>query len=267
MKTLSRENYKRIYDIACSTWKPKLQEWYGNKFAIEDEINIKDSQYKIMREACTSEQNDLFDEIFGKDKKALEVGKWYKNKKYDTLLCYTGGASGYGFIDGYWEKGKNWGTFNIEDNYVIYTVEATEEEVKMALLKEAEKRGIKEGVKVTQINTNNMGENNWVITENYTVHITNKGLYLGNICIFFNGKWAEIVKEKTYKIGQRFKKNKRYKYILAQTQPDKICLICLETGNRWNNPIKVNDSQKITAVEFKKIIGGNEKVKFTLYKE
>jgi hypothetical protein len=68
MKSLSRDNFKRIYESACPEWKVHLLGWFGSKFSVEDEIEIKESRYKLMREACTEPQYKLFDEIFGEDK-------------------------------------------------------------------------------------------------------------------------------------------------------------------------------------------------------
>lgn len=67
MKTLNREDFKRIYDVACDEWQTKLLYWYGSKFAVQDKVEIKDSEYNTMRDACTIEQHQLFDEIFGKE--------------------------------------------------------------------------------------------------------------------------------------------------------------------------------------------------------
>lgn len=66
-RKLSIQNYRKIYNIACSTWKEKLQEMYGQQFALSDEIIIPENDYKKMRIACNTSQNILFDEIFGKD--------------------------------------------------------------------------------------------------------------------------------------------------------------------------------------------------------
>ena len=73
MKTLKREDFKKIHSIACNSWQPKLIEWYGSKFAVQDEVEVKDSEYKIMRDACTDEQHKLFDEIFGKAADVTDV--------------------------------------------------------------------------------------------------------------------------------------------------------------------------------------------------
>ena len=60
-----RKDFKRIHDASCEDWKLKLIEWYGRKFAIEDTIEIKESECKLMRDTCTDGQHKLFDEIFG----------------------------------------------------------------------------------------------------------------------------------------------------------------------------------------------------------
>jgi hypothetical protein len=68
MKTrlLSRSNFKRIHDAACSSWKSKLAEKF-QAFAFQDEIEVHPDFYAEIRKACTKEQNLLFDDIFGKD--------------------------------------------------------------------------------------------------------------------------------------------------------------------------------------------------------
>lgn len=67
MRKLKREDFKKIYEVACGDWKPKLLDWYGTKFAVEEEIEVKDSEYKTMRSACTKEQHKVFDSIFGEE--------------------------------------------------------------------------------------------------------------------------------------------------------------------------------------------------------
>lgn len=269
MKTLTRDNYKRIHDIACTTWKPKLQDWYGNKFAIQDEINIKGSEYKIMRNACTSKQHTLFDEIFGKDNK-LESGKWYKNLENGILVCIEevidfNTVKGYGFL-----VSKEWCNDNEEWELNKYE-KATKEEVKSALIEEAEKRGFREGVRVQSLNG---------ITHKFTLtefwHIDSEGAiwFRGsdqNGIIFENGKWAEIIEqpiERTYKIGQRFKDEYKETYILARTgnkNPRKIALISIKDGNMYSEQVKVKNRNSITQKELDIMCGTNGT--FTLYKE
>lgn len=64
-RILSRADFKRIHAIACSDWKPKLAEKFKD-LLFQDEVEVDEAYYKLMRKACTPEQNTLFDEIFGK---------------------------------------------------------------------------------------------------------------------------------------------------------------------------------------------------------
>ena len=77
----------------------------------------------------------------------------------------------------------------------------TPEEVEKALTKEAVKRGFKEGVKVggfwVEI-TYNIKPNNCDKNYKYYLGSNNEPHFsLNGVCIFLNGTWAEIIKEKT----------------------------------------------------------------------
>ena len=75
-------------------------------------------------------------------------------------------------------------------------------------------------------------------------------------------KEIENEKKPTYKIGQRFVENdSNDEYILAQVDYFKVCLIALNNGNRYVEPVEVNKPYNITEKEFKKITSGD---KFTL---
>lgn len=65
-----------------------------------------------------------------------------------------------------------------------------------------------------------------------------------------------------YKIGDYFlyydkeygiKESNPDVYILSTIDANEVCLISLIDGNRFNDPIRVNDSSKITIFEFDKI--------------
>jgi hypothetical protein len=56
----------------------------------------------------------------------------------------------------------------------------------------------------------------------------------------------------TFEAGDRFT-IRDSDYILAQTAPDTIALICLENGNRWAEPIKVGNSLAVTVEELTSI--------------
>lgn len=265
MKTLNRKDFKRIYNIACGGWKPKLIELYGNEFAVQDSVQISDDDYNKMRKACTPDQNILFDEIFGKDKK--ELNKWFVDKRYDAwLMYYTDKGTRYGrdYVGNWVEETDNCpNPYNDKDNRV-----ATKEEVEQKLKKEAIKRGYKDGVKYKYI-----GDNERVCTlkGELELHVTGSECYLTDGhggSVFENGKWAEIIKEeeKTYKIGQRFIIDGE-KYILSSIACGKVILICLEDGNRLNEAVEVISIIKITKEEFKKISLNFRNSPVTLYKD
>jgi hypothetical protein len=59
-----------------------------------------------------------------------------------------------------------------------------------------------------------------------------------------------ILEENTYCCGQIFDDGYQ-KYILALTDScQKVCLINLKNGNRYNDPVPVNNFQKISRKEF-----------------
>lgn len=62
---------RKIYNIACSEWKTKLEKNWAKYFLEGEYIIITEDEYKVMRNACNNKQHELFDEIFGKDKKEV----------------------------------------------------------------------------------------------------------------------------------------------------------------------------------------------------
>ena len=56
-----------------------------------------------------------------------------------------------------------------------------------------------------------------------------------------------------YKIGQLFLTPLDVAYVLAQTERNKVCLICLRTGNRWRDSVSVSNPFSITVKEFSEI--------------
>ena len=65
----------------------------------------------------------------------------------------------------------------------------------------------------------------------------------------------------TYKIGDRFHNEDWGECLLCRVQTNKVCLIGLEDGNRWTDPVKVDDTYRITEEEFSRISGGEEFIK------
>ena len=71
MKKINWEQAQEIIDIACHDWKEKLTEKWAKNIVLKKDIEVSDSSYRIMRKACTEEQNKVFDKIFGKEKEAI----------------------------------------------------------------------------------------------------------------------------------------------------------------------------------------------------
>lgn len=72
-RILTPENATKIINIACSTWKSKLAEKWATNIVLGKDTEVSEEFYVEMRKACTSEQNTLFDEIFGKDEQLIDI--------------------------------------------------------------------------------------------------------------------------------------------------------------------------------------------------
>lgn len=64
-----------------------------------------------------------------------------------------------------------------------------------------------------------------------------------------------------YKIGDRFKNEDDFEYILCRVTENQVCLISLDYGNRWVDPVEVVDSRLLTEEEFSLISRGGEFIK------
>ncbi len=88
----------------------------------------------------------------------------------------------------------------------------------------------------------------------------------GSVTARLTGGWPVILgslepepepETKTFRIGQRFTSLLGDAFILVMVAPGECCLICLTSGNRYTNPIKVGDCYHITRQEFL-IMGGGD---------
>ena len=131
----------------------------------------------------------------------LEVGKWYKSKYNKTKIlfftkketCSSDTGYGFNYLGIYKEK-----NFNLLGSETYEFELATEEEVKEALINEAIKRGFKNvGELSLKIVSGEMfKKGSFVTTNNNFIYISVENrLYLDGVDIFYNGKWAEIIKE------------------------------------------------------------------------
>jgi len=127
---------------------------------------------------------------------------WYKDKNEENKvwLIYKDFENNimYGFdANGDWYYAKFILEVNIENEYL-----ASEEEVKEALIKEAKKRGFKEGIKFKSVKRVLHGgeitksiEKTFIrpIFVHYPSHNETSVLNNGTDAIFYNGNWAEII--------------------------------------------------------------------------
>jgi hypothetical protein len=72
-RILTPQNATRIINIACSKWKPKLAEKWATNIVLNKDTEISEEFYQEMRKACTTDQNTLFDEIFGNDEQLINI--------------------------------------------------------------------------------------------------------------------------------------------------------------------------------------------------
>jgi hypothetical protein len=164
---------------------------------------MKESRKEFIKEghkaACSEWKGKIekeFPELFKKN--ALVVGKWYKSD--NCLFNYQKQLSVYGFFRGEWNQ-ENWSWSHYDKDVIL----ATDKEVEKALIKEANKRGFKEGV-VFNV-TRDLWYNSYGGREGYNTAIDNNFKYLegsnsirmncvvGCMSIYENGVWAEIIKE------------------------------------------------------------------------
>jgi len=164
MKESRKQFIKKAHSAACSEWRKNIEK--------------------------------EFPKLFKKD--ALEAGKWYKYpdvKNWKLLITDNtkGKEKGVGFnCSEIWMK--DWLTDG--SNELSSLIPCSDKEVEQALIKEAEKRGFKEGVRVDKVNLsddcnpNNRLKNNNINTNELFSH---GFLWVSSILIYDNGKWATIV--------------------------------------------------------------------------
>lgn len=174
-----------------------------------------------------------------KNKPKFEVNRWYHSDN-DSLLYITKFSEnkmfeGYGFYFNNWES-KQWWAY---DHFIR---PATLEEVYAALVKEAEKRGFKEGVRVVTCLGNsgkldcskpfyNINDNKlrWADSEDA----------MNNI-VFDNGQWATIIKDDVIKVGSYEVKKKGSQYEIGCKQVSWNLIDTIRIEMKRNNFKKVS---------------------------
>jgi hypothetical protein len=164
MKESRKEFIKKVHSAASNEWKKNIEKEFPKLFKEDD----------------------------------LKVGKWYKYPDFENWkLLITdntkGKEKGVGFnCSEIWMK--DWLTDG--GNELSSLIPCSDEEVKEALIKEAKRRGFKEGVRVDKLLYTNIGSLNGdsKTCENKEFKLSFGHLFIGNLLIFHNtGKWAEIV--------------------------------------------------------------------------
>lgn len=209
--TLNREQIKSLFEHKKA--KKKLLEWFadkdnvldlnGNKVPDPIDDIIKPLILEKTNETLSAmtaeifENNDKQHEMDFSDEKEekvfitdFEVGKWYWSEEVWRLLNYKGNGLAFGF-DCINEWDNNY-TFDACFDYVL----ATPEQIKKALINEAENRGF---VDIDKLNL--LLNSDSVIKKGTFVDCGNKFTYyedidcleLDGIEIYSKGKWATIL--------------------------------------------------------------------------
>ena len=152
---------KEAYNSACPTWKDKIKNEFPDAFKNKEELN----KWYIVKSG-SDKWIVLFTSIDSEKRKGC--GANLNSNNWDDSMHF----------------------FFAYDDVRTFTL-ATEEEIKSALVKEAEKRGFKEKVRIKNL----LGEPE-IICIGKSFVFKNNQLWFDTIgCIFDNGKWAEIIQE------------------------------------------------------------------------
>lgn len=74
MKTeIKKSELKRIYNIACNTWKPKIEK-YAQRNPFEDTVEFTNKEIEEMVSASTNEQKPIVKEVFEIKETFEEIG-------------------------------------------------------------------------------------------------------------------------------------------------------------------------------------------------
>lgn len=176
------------------------EQWDEKVFLEACGIETKPN-YQITKETILKyNMKDEFPDVF---EVKLEVGKWYKSD-----------IGGLWFIEEFKDNGNTQTSFGInkygdwqDRSYTRNSeglIEATRQEVETALKNEAVKRyKVGDYIKLFSGNFGNLKKDgidiNKVSDKKFTVNINLKYVYCGNLVLYRDGIWAEIIPTKTKK--------------------------------------------------------------------
>jgi hypothetical protein len=113
-RTLTPKNAQRIIDMACLTWKQKLADQWATSIVLVEDIWISEIFYTEMRKACTTDQNKVFDEIFGSDDQLINITDL--NIGESMIVCKSDNSWGGTIISRIWTaKGEENMYVNMND--------------------------------------------------------------------------------------------------------------------------------------------------------
>jgi len=187
-----------------------LKKSIDRDFNLKNPPNIKKKFFEvdIKNQDCNiylrfAKKHNLLDELFTpvyKEENKLQSGKWYKTNEDRTLWFINsindkGDGNGYGFLFGQWEESNTIALNNKKFDFK----EASKEYVESMLIKEAKKRGLKEGVIANSMD----GKESFRIKGGLYFSKQMNTLYCElsdrYAPILENGIWIELKKEGNYK--------------------------------------------------------------------
>ncbi len=169
----------------------------------------KELELRVIKLEASLLQKEISEGLTAKQqpKEEFEVGVWYIHKdirfSYNNLFFVTGKKKDrynyYGFLSNDWVDKEY-----CVDSYLEEDMrKATHKEIETALIKEAKKRGFKEGVRfkcLSNINTTETFKGNFRYENGTTLTCDSSGSTFNYGCIFEDGKWSEII-ENSFEIA------------------------------------------------------------------
>ena len=110
---VSRKDLGRIHNIACSTWKTKLEK-LTSRNPFSDNIELTQSEVDEMFNAATVDQYPILVEIFGEQSKYLNVSKEGVGRFLSVRLCGEYQNKGFYLNDSY-----NWKIVKDNENQFV----------------------------------------------------------------------------------------------------------------------------------------------------
>lgn len=226
--------------------------------------------------AIVNDKKELtLDELFSiEEKPSFEVGKVYKDRYGRIFYCTEVRGEyldGYGIgLHGNWcDEKLFYHTSNVESNGLK---EASLDEWKEALIKEAKRRGFKEGVEFKGVVCGGIGLSESL--SSYEYNSEEFGLYCnnnkGDATIYIGGKWAEIIENKleingyeAEKTGDGFKfgcaliGNTELKQLIDTTISWSVSSDNCTNHNRKIKSITLDSGVEITVEQLKQLNGNN----------